>query len=50
MRQAKGIDGQPLYFTKQNVSELYGKIEGDKVDTFEKLYKTLSKLQVHFLA
>ncbi|CAG9538406.1 unnamed protein product [Cercopithifilaria johnstoni] len=46
VRYAKGIDGQPLYFTKQNVSELYGKIESDKVDTFEKLYKTLSKLQI----
>ncbi|EJW88627.1 hypothetical protein WUBG_00458 [Wuchereria bancrofti] len=46
MRHGKGIDGQPLYFTKQNVSELYGKIEGDKIDTFEKLYKTLSKSQI----
>ncbi|VDK83160.1 unnamed protein product [Litomosoides sigmodontis] len=46
VRYAKGIDGQPLYFTKQNVSELYGKIESDKVDTFEKLYKALSKPQV----
>ncbi|VBB30621.1 unnamed protein product [Acanthocheilonema viteae] len=46
VRYAKGINGQPLYFTKQNVSELYGEIESDKVDTFEKLYKTLSKAQV----
>ncbi|VIO95117.1 conserved hypothetical protein [Brugia malayi] len=46
MRHGKGIDGQPLYFTKQNVSELYGKIESDKIDTFEKLYKTLSKPQI----
>ncbi|VDK71848.1 unnamed protein product [Onchocerca ochengi] len=46
MHHVKGIDGQPLYFTKQNVSELYGKIEGDKVDTFEKLYKTLNKRQI----
>ncbi|KAM3718291.1 Serum response factor-binding protein [Dirofilaria immitis] len=42
----KGINGQPLYFTKQNVSELYGKIESDKIDTFEKLYRTLNKQQI----
>uniref|UniRef100_A0A915PPR2 Uncharacterized protein n=1 Tax=Setaria digitata TaxID=48799 RepID=A0A915PPR2_9BILA len=42
----KGIDGQPLYFTRQNVSELYGEVEGEKVDTFEKLYKALSKQQI----
>uniref|UniRef100_A0A0R3RL86 SERPIN domain-containing protein n=1 Tax=Elaeophora elaphi TaxID=1147741 RepID=A0A0R3RL86_9BILA len=46
IRYAKGIDGQPLYFTKQNVSDLYGEIESDKVDTFERLYRALSKSQI----
>uniref|UniRef100_A0A1I7VH31 Uncharacterized protein n=1 Tax=Loa loa TaxID=7209 RepID=A0A1I7VH31_LOALO len=46
IRHAKGINGQPLYFTKQNVSELYGEIERNKVDIFERLYKTLSKQQI----
>lgn len=48
IHHAKGIDGQPLYFTKKNVSELYGQMESDKVDTFEKLYKALNQKQVHF--
>uniref|UniRef100_A0A183D3Y8 DEAD/DEAH box helicase n=1 Tax=Gongylonema pulchrum TaxID=637853 RepID=A0A183D3Y8_9BILA len=43
---ARGIDGQPLYFTKSNVTELYGDVEERKIDTFETLYKSLTPEQV----
>ncbi|CAJ0959882.1 unnamed protein product, partial [Mesorhabditis belari] len=33
----KTPDGTPLYFNKKNLTDMYGKQEGDKVDLFEKM-------------
>uniref|UniRef100_A0A1I7YXD5 Uncharacterized protein n=1 Tax=Steinernema glaseri TaxID=37863 RepID=A0A1I7YXD5_9BILA len=41
-----GNNGQPLYFTKKNVTELYGEDETKKVETFEQLDKSYSKDQI----
>ncbi|GMT15051.1 hypothetical protein PFISCL1PPCAC_6348, partial [Pristionchus fissidentatus] len=38
--------GQPLYFTRDNVTKLYGKSETDKIDIFEKLQNTYTEEQV----
>ncbi|CAL2043982.1 unnamed protein product [Caenorhabditis brenneri] len=39
--------GQPMYFTKQNVSEMYGEYETSKIDSMEKLHKSMSAAQMH---
>lgn len=43
---ARGIDGQPMYFTKENATEIYGEDGRRKIDTFENLYKSLDVHQV----
>ncbi|VDK52186.1 unnamed protein product [Cylicostephanus goldi] len=37
---------QPLWFTKENVTEIYGKEETKKVELFEKLHRTYTDEQV----
>ncbi|CAO4377635.1 unnamed protein product [Caenorhabditis nigoni] len=39
--------GQPMYFTKQNVSEMYGEYETSKIDSMETLHKSMSAAQMH---
>ncbi|GMS84584.1 hypothetical protein PENTCL1PPCAC_6759, partial [Pristionchus entomophagus] len=56
LKKARGIgmeeeemrspSGQPLYFTRDNVTELYGKKETDKIDIFERLQGTYTQEQV----
>ncbi|CAJ0607441.1 unnamed protein product [Cylicocyclus nassatus] len=46
--QFRNDEGQPLYFTKENVTEMYGPSERKKIDIFEELQKSLSKQQVPF--
>ncbi|VDP18417.1 unnamed protein product [Heligmosomoides polygyrus] len=41
-----GKDGQPLYFTKNNVSTLFGEEEKAKVELFERLQSTFTPEQV----
>uniref|UniRef100_A0A0N5AFP1 HTH Mu-type domain-containing protein n=1 Tax=Syphacia muris TaxID=451379 RepID=A0A0N5AFP1_9BILA len=43
---ARGIDGQPMYFTKDNATEIYGQFGKSKIETFEELHKSLSKQQL----
>lgn len=44
--EMRSPSGQPLYFTRENVTELYGKNETDKIDVFEKLQRTYTQEQV----
>ncbi|GMR36906.1 hypothetical protein PMAYCL1PPCAC_07100 [Pristionchus mayeri] len=56
LKKARGIgmeeeeirapSGQPLYFTRDNVTQLYGKNETDKIDIFERLQETYTQEQV----
>lgn len=39
-------DGRPMYFTKENVTEIYGEYEATKIDLINGIYKTMSKDQV----
>lgn len=39
-------DGNPLYFTKENVTDLYGKKAEDTVDHWDKLHNMFSSEQV----
>ncbi|VDK59469.1 unnamed protein product [Anisakis simplex] len=49
VNNTRGIDGQPLYFTKENVTELYGAKEGYKIDKFDELQRSFTKNQVNEL-
>uniref|UniRef100_A0A914ZF32 Uncharacterized protein n=1 Tax=Parascaris univalens TaxID=6257 RepID=A0A914ZF32_PARUN len=49
VNNTRGIDGQPLYFTKENVTEIYGDEEKAKIDTFEKLQHSFTTNQVNEL-
>ncbi|KHN78457.1 GTP-binding protein 10, partial [Toxocara canis] len=42
----RGIDNQPMYFTKENVTEIAGAEEGRKVEMFESLSKELNRKQL----
>ncbi|VDM28821.1 unnamed protein product [Toxocara canis] len=46
INNTRGIDGQPLYFTKKNVTELYGDIEAKKIDVFDELQGSLTPHQI----
>ncbi|CAD5215061.1 unnamed protein product [Bursaphelenchus xylophilus] len=45
-KEVRGKDGQPLYFTKKNVTDMYGDYEKRKVETFEELSKSYTKQQL----
>lgn len=42
----RGIDGQPMYMTKENASEIGGKEAVDKIEIFENIQRMLEKNQV----
>lgn len=42
----RGIDGQPMYLTKENLTEIGGPREYQKAEIMEKLQKMLQKDQV----
>ncbi|EPB69948.1 hypothetical protein ANCCEY_10974 [Ancylostoma ceylanicum] len=45
-REMRGKDGTPLYFTKKNVTDIFGDTEKRKIDTFEALDKSYTPEQV----
>nr|CDJ94298.1 Protein of unknown function DUF644 domain containing protein [Haemonchus contortus] len=45
----RGPNGQPLYFTKDNVTAMFGKEEALKVELFERLQRSLTSEQVSLL-
>ena len=46
VKDIKGIDGQPMYFTKENATEIYGEDGRRRIETFERLHKSLNAQQV----
>ncbi|CAD6192336.1 unnamed protein product [Caenorhabditis auriculariae] len=49
MKDFVSKDGQPMYFTKENVTEIYGDYEKSKIETFERLHDSLSPEQMEGL-
>uniref|UniRef100_A0A915EAM5 Uncharacterized protein n=1 Tax=Ditylenchus dipsaci TaxID=166011 RepID=A0A915EAM5_9BILA len=47
--EARATDGTPLYFTKENVTKMYGRVEESKITVFERLNSNLSTDQIHEL-
>ncbi|CAI5442261.1 unnamed protein product [Caenorhabditis angaria] len=41
-QEMRGPDGVPLYFTKENATEIYGDVEKQKIEVFEYLDKSYS--------
>ncbi|KAL6733611.1 hypothetical protein Aduo_004244 [Ancylostoma duodenale] len=48
-REMRGKDGVPLYFTKKNVTDIFGDTEKRKIDTFEALDKSYTAEQKNAL-
>lgn len=46
MRDFVGKDGKPLYFSKENATQIYGEYEAGKLDMLDGFYKTLSAEQM----
>lgn len=46
MQKQKGPDGQPLYFTRENLTQEYGEFEGERADHMQKLHSMFSQEQV----
>ncbi|ETN83229.1 hypothetical protein NECAME_17538 [Necator americanus] len=43
------LEGQPLWFSKENVTELFGEQEKVKVELFERLQRTFTKEQLNLM-
>ncbi|CAJ0608052.1 unnamed protein product [Cylicocyclus nassatus] len=48
-KEMRSEDGTPLYFTKKNVTEIFGDVEKRKIETFEALDKSYTPEQKHDL-
>ena len=46
MRDFTDKDGKPLYFSKENATQIYGEYEAGKLDLLDGFYKSLSAEQV----
>ncbi|KAE9414476.1 hypothetical protein Angca_006197, partial [Angiostrongylus cantonensis] len=44
--QFRGDNGQPLYFTKENVTKMFGQTERRKIEVFEQLQRSLTPQQM----
>ncbi|KAI1704489.1 moulting cycle domain-containing protein [Ditylenchus destructor] len=44
--ESRTKDGTPLYFTRENVTKMFGSFEDRKIETFMNLHKSFSKEQV----
>ncbi|KAI1707294.1 moulting cycle domain-containing protein [Ditylenchus destructor] len=44
--ESRTKDGTPLYFTRENVTKMFGSFEDRKIETFMSLHKNFSKEQV----
>ncbi|VDK42503.1 unnamed protein product [Anisakis simplex] len=49
-KMPRGIDNQPLYFTKENLTDISGEQAKKKVELFESISQQLTRKQVHFLS
>ena len=44
--KVRGANGQPMFFTKENVTEMYGDYEARKIQTWEKLMNAYTREQL----